>query len=243
MDFYLRENRTLPPRKSRKLTEQADSEVNKNVKAKKILVVAFGNSLTAGYQSPTSGSPLPKMTPYTDHLKKIIDTALEKINKLKLLNVIFYNKGVSGELTGDMLQRLDSDVLSVKPSYATILGGSNDIGWSIEAEEIMDNLTQMYDKSTSAGIEVIACTVPSIIGPETLIKPRLKLNEMIKDYCFDNEIVCVDLFTSTITIGTNKLDKKYSSDGLHLNTAGYIKMAETIFEQAFSKLIPIWTVS
>jgi acyl-CoA thioesterase-1 len=243
LDFYLRENRTLPPRKSGKLTESADSEANKKVKPKQILVVAFGNSLTAGYQSPTSGSPLPKMTPYTDHLKKMIDTNLEKINKLKLLNVIFYNKGVNGELTADMLQRLDSDVLSVKPSYATILGGSNDIGWSIETEEIMDNLIQMYDKSSSAGIEVIACTVPSIISPEPSIKPRLELNEMIKDYCFDNEIVCVDLFTSTINPGTNKLDKKYSSDGLHLNTAGYTKMAETIFEQAFSKLIPIWTVS
>ena len=231
----------MPPRKSKKLIEQADPEANKKVKAKQILVVAFGNSLTAGYQSPTSGSPLPKMTPYTDYLKKMIDTALEKINKLKLLNVIFYNKGISGELTGDMLRRLDSDVLSIKPSYAAILGGSNDIGWSIEIEEIMDNLTQMYDDSSSAGIEVIACT--SIIGPETLIKPRLKLNELIKDYSFDNEIVCVDLFTSTVIPGTNKLDKKYSSDGLHLNTAGYIKMAETIFEQAFSKLIPIWTVS
>jgi acyl-CoA thioesterase-1 len=239
----LRENRTLPPRKSRRLTEQADSEANERVKPKKILVVAFGNSLTAGYQSPTSGSPLPKMTPYTDHLKKMIDAALEKINKLKLLNVIFYNKGVSGELTADMLRRLETDVLSIKPSYATILGGSNDIGWSIEPEEIMDNLTQMYDESSFAGIEVIACTVPSIIGSETLINPRIKLNEMIKDYCFDNEIACVDLFSSTITMGTNKLDKKYSSDGLHLNTNGYIKMAETIFEQAFSKLIPIWTVS
>ena len=239
----MRENIILPPRKSRKLTEQEDSEANKKVKLKQILVVAFGDSLTTGYQSPTSGSPLPKMTPYTDHLKKMIDAALEKINKLKQLNVIFYNKGVSGELTADMLQRLDSDVLSVKPAYATILGGSNDVGWSIETEEIMDNLTQMYDKSSSAGIEVIACTVPSIIGPEPSIKPRLELNEMIKDYCFDNEIVCVDLFESTITPGTNKLDKKYSSDGLHLNTAGYTKMAETIFEQAFSKLIPIWTVS
>jgi acyl-CoA thioesterase-1 len=243
LDFYLREKRILPSRKSKKLTEQEDPEANKKVKVKKILVVAFGNSLTAGYQSPTSGSPLPKMTPYTDYLKKMIDTALEKINKLTLLNVIFYNKGVSGELTGDMLRRLDSDVLSVKPSYAAILGGSNDIGWSIEIEEIMDNLTQIYDKSSSAGIEVIACTVPSIIGPETLIKPRLKLNELIKDYSFDNEIVCVDLFASTVILGTNKLDKKYSSDGLHLNTTGYIKMAETIFEQAFSKLIPIWTVS
>ena len=237
------EKRILPPRKSRKKTDQVDTEVKKKVKSKQILVVAFGNSLTAGYQSPTSGSPLPKMTPYTDNLKKMIDTALEKINKLNLLNVIFYNKGVSGELTGDMLRRLDSDVLSVKPSYAIILGGSNDIGWSIETEEIMDNLTQMYEKASSVGIEVIACTIPSIIGPETLIKPRLKLNEMIQDYSFDNEIVCVDLFTSTITAGTNKLDKKYSSDGLHLNTAGYAKMAETFFEQAFSKLLPIWTVS
>jgi lysophospholipase L1-like esterase len=172
----------------------------------------------------------------------MIDKGLEKVNKLKLVDVTFYNKGVSGELTSDMLRRLEGDVLSVKPNYTIILGGSNDIGWSVDPSDILDNLVQMYEKSAAANIEVVACTIPSIIGPETYIKPRLELNELISDYCFENELVCVDLFAATADPKTKMLDKRYSSDGLHLNTAGYTKMAEAIFNQAFSRLIPVWTI-
>ncbi|MGQ9543792.1 MAG: GDSL-type esterase/lipase family protein [Candidatus Bathyarchaeia archaeon] len=211
-------------------------------KAKKILVVAFGDSLTVGYQPPKANTPLPKSTPYTVPLKRMVDDALEKIGKLKEVNVTFYNKGVAGELTSDMLRRFDNDVISVKPNYTIILGGTNDIGWSVEPEEIMDNLVQMYEGTSSAGIEVIACTVPSILGARSLINPRVKLNELIKDYCFENEIICVDLFSATVDPKTGELDRKYSSDGLHMNTTGYMKMAETIFAQAFVKLIPIWTM-
>jgi len=217
-------------------------ESPKESKTKKIPVVAFGDSLTAGYQPPKPGTPLPKLTPYTDSLKRMIDEALEKAGKRRLVDVTFYNKGVSGELTADMLRRFSGDVVAVKPNYTIVLGGSNDIGWAVEPNEILENLVQMYRKSSAAGIEVITCTIPSIISDETYIKPRLELNELIADYCFENEAICVDLFSATADSKTNMLDKKYSSDGLHLNTAGYFRMAETIFNQAFAKLIPIWTM-
>jgi len=233
----------LSAARAKKPQKVDDSQTAPKTKSKKkILIVAFGDSLTSGYQPPGSGSPLPKSTPYTDPLKKMIDGALEKANKLQLLDVTFYNKGVSGELTSDMLRRLEGDVLSVKPNYAIILGGSNDIGWSVEPSDILENLVQMYEKSTSANIEVVACMVPSIIGQEAYVKPRLELNELIADYCFENELVCVDLFSATADPKTKMLDKKYSSDSLHLNTAGYMKMAEVIFNQAFAKLIPVWTI-
>lgn len=216
--------------------------MSRMTKVKKILVVAFGDSLTVGYQPARPSSPLPKSTPYTEPLKKVVDEALEKTGKLRIINVTFYNKGVTGELTADMLWRLDGDVISMKPNYTIILGGTNDLGWAVEPKDIMENLAQMYERTSSKGIEVIACTVPSIIGPETYVKPRLELNESIRDYCFENEILCVDLFSATADPKTRILDKKYSSDGLHMNTAGYLKMAETIFNQAFTKLIPIWTM-
>jgi acyl-CoA thioesterase-1 len=235
--------RALPAKRSAERQTIEDSQASRKVKANKIIVVAFGDSLTAGDQPPRPGAPLPKSTPYTDPLKELIDRALGKIGKLKLVRVIIYNKGVSGETTSDMMRRLDSDVLVVKPSYTIVLGGSNDIGWGVEPREISDNLVQMYEKLSSKGIEVVACTIPSIVGADTCVKPRLELNEFISDYCFENELVCVDLFSATVDPKTKMLDKKYSSsDGLHLSTAGYTKVAETIFEQAFAKLVPIWTV-
>jgi len=40
----------------------------------KLVFVAFGDSLTVGYQSPTPGDGLPLLTPYTEFLKKRIET-------------------------------------------------------------------------------------------------------------------------------------------------------------------------
>ena len=233
----------MPAKRSVERQTVDDSQGSRKAITNKILVVAFGDSLTAGDQPPRPGAPLPRSTPYTDPLKKLVDGALAKIGKLKLVEVTIYNKGVSGETTSDMIRRLDSDIISVKPHYTIVLGGSNDIGWGMESKEISDNLVQMYEKLSSKGIEVIACTVPSIIGADTYVKSRLELNEIISDYCFDNDLVCVDLFSATVDPKTKMLDKKYSSsDGLHLSTAGYTKIADTIFEQAFAKLIPVWTV-
>ncbi len=231
----------MPPARTAKQPKTEEIETATKTK-KKILIVAFGDNLTAGYQSPGLGKALPKSTPYTDPLKSMIDASLEKIGKLRLIEVTIYNKGVSGEASSDLLRRIDSDVIPTKPNYTIILGGSNDIGWGTEPDEILENLVQMYEKAASAGIEVIACTLPSVVGDQTYIKPRLELNELITDYCFDNETVYVDLFSATVDPKTKMLDKKYSSDDLHLNTAGYQKMAEAIFSQAFVKLIHVWTV-
>ena len=203
---------------------------------KELVFVAFGDSLTVGYQSPTLGDELPRPTPYTEFLKERV----EKMPDLETVGsprVEFLNRGVVGELTEDMLDRFDRDVVKVEPDFVIILGGSNDLGWGVEPQHVAGNLTEMYREAVRHGIRPIACTVPSILGFDEGIPPRLVLNRLIKKYSAEHGQVCVDLFTATCDPTTGRLREECSNDGLHMNTKGYETMAEAIFSEAVRGIV------
>jgi lysophospholipase L1-like esterase len=198
---------------------------------KALVFVAFGDSLTVGYQSPKLGDELPRPTPYTEFLEERIEK-IPGFGTAGAPKVEFLNRGVVGELTEDMLDRFDRDVVRVEPDFVIILGGSNDLGWGVEPQPVAGNLVEMYREAIRHGIRPIACTVPSILGFDEGIPPRLVLNQLIKKYSAEHGQVCVDLFTATCDSTTGRLREECSSDGLHMNTRGYETMAEAIFSEA-----------
>jgi len=55
-------------------------------------------------------------------------------------NLNLYNRGISGDTTQDMLDRLESNVLEIEPSRIVFLGGTNDIGKNISPQDIANNI-------------------------------------------------------------------------------------------------------
>jgi acyl-CoA thioesterase I len=187
-------------------------------------IIAFGDSLTVGYQSPTWDCPTGRVTPYGRYLQEILgNTAKVSV------------RGINGELTSQMVSRFERDVISRRPDTVVILGGTNDLGWGIQPEEIMKNLAAMYELATSSQIQPVAVTVPSIRGHDSLIPARQQLNQLIFEYCQNQKIPCVDLFTATAEPETLRLAEPYSNDGLHLTTEGYRLLAERMAEQVFQR--------
>lgn len=189
-------------------------------------IITFGNSLTVGYQSPSPQNPMGKPTPYGRFLKDLIGNSVEIVIK-----------GTSGELTGAMVIRLDRDVISKRPDYVIILGGSNDLGWGSHPSEIMRNLVTMYERARSASIQPVSVTIPSIRGFDPLIPPRHVLNNLIIEYCQAKQQPFVDLFRATSEPETLRLAEKYSNDGLHLTTEGYRLLAEMLYNEVFKTVI------
>jgi lysophospholipase L1-like esterase len=181
-------------------------------------LIAFGDSLTAGYQTGIE-------TPYTDYMKPLLGNEW-----------VLENMGINGELTSQMLERFERDVIRHKPDVVVILGGTNDIGWGIETQTIIKNLKTMIQQALDAGITPIPCAIPSLIGFNKLIQPRQEVNTAIAQFAKERKIHFVDLFSAT-TDEKNWLDQKYSSDGLHLNTQGYKLMAQTIYQQALTRIV------
>jgi len=153
------------------------------------------------------------------------------------LRVKFLNRGVVGELTQDMLKRFDPDVLKSQSDAVIILGGSNDLGWKQEPQSVAGNLARMYDEALEHQIQPISCTIPSVLGFDEGIRPRLQLNQLIRKYSAERSIVCVDLFFATGDSLTGRLKEEYSNDGLHLNPLGYETIAEAIFSGAVSGMV------
>jgi len=198
------------------------------------LIVAFGDSLTVGYQSPTEDEEFPKTAPYTAFLSNRVDGMLSE--RAPGFRVEFLNRGIVGELTDDMVDRFGRDVVGLRPDAVIILGGSNDLGWGTGPSPVAENLAGMYDEALNNDIQPVACTVPSVRGYDEGIPPRLQLNGLIRDCSESRGIVCVDLFTATAD-SAGRLQEEYSNDGLHLSHLGYEAMAEAIFSDAVRGMI------
>ena len=193
------------------------------------LVICFGDSLTAGFQSPTRDNPTGRETPYGQFLQSYVSDVVQvRIS------------GICGELTGEMVMRFPRDVLDHQPGYVPILGGTNDLGWNTSPSEIMGNLATMYEQTLAMGGVPIPVTVPSIRvedasgsreGQEWVaehLARRSQLNKLIQDYAGSKDMVCVDLFTVTAEPASGQLAAIYSNDGIHLTTAGYRLFAEQV---------------
>ena len=199
-------------------------------------VICFGDSLTAGFQSPTEEHPAGQETPYGLFLQERLGPSVE-------VRV----SGICGELTGEMAMRFRRDVLAHRPGYVVILGGTNDLGWNARPSDVMGNLVKMYELARASQITPIPVTVPSVRidviggGPdahawlEQHLERRRVLNGAILDYAALKHLTCVDLFTATADPETSQLAAPYSNDGLHLTTAGYRLLAEALYDQVFAK--------
>ena len=201
------------------------------------LIICFGDSLTAGYQSPGSGLPEGYDTPYGSFLQDMLGPRARVAIS-----------GICGELTGEMAMRFRQDVLVHGPSFVVVLGGTNDLGLNARPAEVMRNLLKMYESALGSGVQPVPVTVPSIRveglegegegeGQRWVrdhIERRLTLNGLITDYCVKRGVACVDLFTATAEPGTRLLAAPYSNDGLHLTTHGYRLMATLLYEEIFA---------
>jgi len=146
------------------------------------------------------------------------------------MNVEVLNKGVNGDLTSGMLERFSKDVVDEKADYVIVLGGTNDIGWGLDLASITRNLTNMYDSARNHGIGAVACSVPSILGFDELIPPRIALNRAINAETEKRKTLFLDLFTATSDRRNNRLLEDYSADGLHLNSKGYELIGKYVFD-------------
>ncbi len=194
-----------------------------------LLIICFGDSLTAGFQSPTRENPGGKETPYGNFLQE----SLGGIAEVRV-------SGICGQVTAEMVGRFQRDVVDHKPDYVPILGGTNDLGWATPLQDIMRNLFVMYEHALACGSTPIAVTIPSIriegtkCSREELewvadhLARRSKLNRSIREYAASKSIPCVDLFGITAEPADGQLAASYSNDGIHLTTAGYRIFAELV---------------
>jgi lysophospholipase L1-like esterase len=148
----------------------------------------------------------------------------------------FVNRGISGQITGQMLGRFLNDVVSARPSAVVILAGTNDIARSVDIVTIESNLTAICDLADHYRIKVILSSLLPVNDYNVAVNPAYEqtkrrspqviraLNDWTKAFAAKRGYVFLDYFRPLLDARA-ELAKEYSDDGLHPNSAGYRVMA------------------
>lgn len=149
----------------------------------------------------------------------------------------FIGRGISGQVTSQMLCRFQADVIALKPKMVIIMAGTNDIALNngyISHEHILQNLQSMCELAKYNKIRPILCSIlpAATFGwrPELTPAEDIKrLNEMIKAYAKANKIKYIDYY-SALADEYGGLPKKYAEDGVHPNDICYEIMEQILLK-------------
>jgi lysophospholipase L1-like esterase len=187
------------------------------------VVVALGDSLTAGYRFSDPYAIDPRV-PYPAQLEAMIRTTLVKSGRGTLAFVI--NLGINGDSTYGMLKRFEQDVTTERPDVVVIWGGINDLGAGRKPEYVIGNLLKLYDMTRASGAEPIACTLTPLRRTSNAMR---ELNELLRNNCAKTRTRLADLFPQLADEDGN-LKSEYSDDGAHLTSLGYGLIAQIVYE-------------
>jgi lysophospholipase L1-like esterase len=158
-------------------------------------------------------------------------------------NKLYIDRGISGQISPQLLIRFRQDVINLKPKAVIILAGSNDIAGStghVTNERIMDNIKSMVELARVNHIKVILCAYLPVYeypwrkGMQAADK-IIALNTLIKAYVAKNKLTLLDYFTP-LADSRNGQKAELTLDGVHPNVAGYKIMAK-ITDEAIAKIL------
>jgi len=147
------------------------------------------------------------------------------------------NRGISSDISFGVLERID-EVTMGKPAKIFILIGINDISRNIPDTFIVKNYKRIIDKikAASPATKIYFHTLLPVNNEFTQFKNHynkdehiLFVNSELKKLAANEKICLVDLYPHFLD-ANNKLDKKYTADGLHLNALGYKRWAQVLKE-------------
>jgi len=197
-----------------------------------VTFVALGDSMTAGFMSPVGYSG-PRYYPYTVVLEALMRASLSRGCGF---NVVVVNKGVNGDSTDGMLERFDRSVAREEPDYVILWAGINDLYAGASPEHLTGNIAELTERTRLMGAAPIVCAVTPVEGSPHFNERIRTLNALIREHCEAEELPYVDLYTATAN-PEQRLDPRYSDDGVHLSQEGYKVVAHTIYHEAVKEIL------
>ena len=174
-------------------------------------IVFIGDSITDGY--------------VLDHYYSDLDYAC-------------YNRGISGDSTAGVLNRLEISALGIRPSKIVLMIGINDINFQTPSAEITERYERIVNEIYAALPEVELYCMSILPMNETIEKYStvdleqstariIEINSFIRELSDSSGATYVDLF-SFVKDENNHMRTEYTDDGLHLNAAGYEVWTEVL---------------
>ena len=172
------------------------------------MIVAFGDSLTAGFGAESGYS-------YPDFLQKDLDRVG--------LAWHVVNAGVSGDTTTDGANRL-GDVLAAKPRVVILEFGGNDGLRGLPLEKTRANLDQMVKTLSDAGVVVVLAgmTLPPNYGPDYI----RSFEQIYRDLAAKYKLVRIPFLLEAVALNRSLMQR----DGIHPTAQGNEKVATSVMK-------------
>lgn len=145
------------------------------------------------------------------------------------------NRGISGDTTFGILERLD-EVTEGKPSKIFLLIGINDISRSFPDDIILQNYKEIISRiqQESPETEIYIETILPVNKLFDVYKRHynkdehiLYINDQLRKMAEEMNVILIDIYPKFLD-NQNRLDAAYTDEGLHLNEKGYLKWAKIL---------------
>lgn len=148
----------------------------------------------------------------------------------------FINRGISGQVTIQMLGRMKADVTDLKPTAVIILAGTNDLARGTPVSTIEGNLTMICDLADLHKIKVILSTILPVSDYHKDVNPAFEmtrqrppesiraLNSWMQSFCGQRGYTFLDYYSDMVD-ASGQMKADLADDGLHPNANGYRIMA------------------
>ncbi len=146
------------------------------------------------------------------------------------------NRGISGDVCQGVYDRLEP-ITNGKPNKIFLMIGINDIARNTCIDTIAEGIERIIDKIKvdSPNTKIYVQSVLPLNDELGMFQQHTKryleiplLNSAIKHIAESKCTTYIDAYSSLVIPETNKLDLRYSNDGLHLMGLGYAKWVEVI---------------
>jgi len=196
--------------KARNPDPPASAPVASPAEPKKSLpkIVAFGDSLTAGYG-------LPETLSYPTLLQKKLVAAG--------LNYDVVNAGVSGDTTAGGVRRADW-ALEGDVRLVVLELGANDILRGQPVDQMKKNLSAIIERAKAKGTQVLLAGMEA--PPDTGLEYRRAVHDAFPALAKEHGVRLITFFLA----GVAGVDSLNQADGIHPNARGTEIVAETVYQ-------------
>lgn len=146
-----------------------------------------------------------------------------------------YNRGIGGDTTDRLIERLDENVLNISPKNVVLLIGTNDISRGIPLSVTVENVSKIIENTKKACPDV-NFILQAVYPINHDMRDRFEKRSNDKIHLMNKEFIklsekygCTWLdITDDLKDKTGNLKKEFTFDGLHLNVSAYKIIAEKI---------------
>ena len=172
----------------------------------RVLIAAFGDSLSSGYGLAADEGFSP---------------ALQQVLRQRGLTISVFNAAVAGDTSADALARVDW-MLSSKPDIVLVEFGANDMLRGIPTAAVRENLDEIILRIKAAGARVL---LSGMLAPRNLGEDYgRRFRQMYEKLRDKHDVALYPFFLHGIALSPELT----LADGMHPNAQGVRKIAENI---------------